>query len=606
MKPEMRPIAKLTAVSTAALFLLAAPFAVDWRTLDIDTIHAQAKGDGEGKGGKGGGEGTSGSLGGAVGAVGGAIGGAVGAVGDAVGGVADGVGDALGGDTSAGSGEADSSDSGDAAGDSDSGAASGDSGSGAGSGDAGSGDAAGDSDSGAASGDSGSGAGSGDAGSGDAAGDSGSGNTSGSSGSGTGSGDSASGEAGGESDSDNASSDSGSSESGNSSSGSGGSSGGAGGAIGGAAGAVGDGVGGVADGVGDALGGAASSDGETGTADVGAPDSSDVAEPGTSPDADDAGAGPSLTDTVSETVESAGSTIDDAVDATSEAPPAIDAEASIESSTSSIGSSTSTSTSTSVTSSSRSAGKAAVSRARVTVSVRTVRLNPARRGGDGDKHRLAGSSGAASARVIASDNAALGLAAIEPSAGRAVTGAVPPARSASLGCAAADGRGQGVAISCHIPGSKDDAGARQIAYAPPDAAIDGGTPGDAVEGGAPAAAIDGLTAPAAAKLPGGRSFYDELYGLQQVEARRYADGGVPVLVVQGIVSNMSDGRRPVPRLLAIVQDEDGKELMRWSFRAEADALAPGGSTGFRSEMLDPQSQSANVTIVFAAEQQTMR
>jgi hypothetical protein len=352
--------------------------------------------------------------------------------------------------------------------------------------------------------------------------------------------------------------------------------------------------------VGDALGGAASSDGETGTADVGASDSSDLAESGTSPDADDAGTGPGLTDTVSETVESTGSAIDDAVDATSEAAPAVDAEASIESSTS-------TSTSTSVTSSRRSAGKAAVSRARVTVSVRTVRLNPERGGGgDGDKHRLAGSSGAASARVIASDDAALGLAAIEPSAGRAVTGAAPPARSASLGCAAADGRGQGVAISCHIPGSKDDAGARQIAYAPPDAAIDGGTPAAAVEGDAPAAAIDGLAAPAAAKLPGGRSFYDELYGLQQVEARRYADGGVPVLVVQGLVSNMSDGRRPVPPLLAIVQDEDGKELMRWTFRAEAAALAPGSSTGFRSEMFDPQSQSANVTIVFAAEQQTMR
>lgn len=508
MKPKFRPLAQVTVASSAALFLLSAPFAIDWHALDIDALQAHAKGDGEGKGkgGKDGGESTSGGLGGALGAVGGAIGGAVGAVGDAVGGVADGVGDALGGDTSDSSGEADS--------DSGSGEASGDSGSGAGSGDSGSGDASGDSDSGASSGES-------DAG--DASGDSGSGAAS-------------------NSDSGEANSVSGT---------------------------------GLA---GDAADGGAPSDtaGETGTADASAPDSD---EPEASPDADD-GAAPSLTDTVSDAVESVDSAIDDTDEATSEDSPSIDS-----------------STATSAASSSHAAGKGVVSRARVTVSVKTVRLNSARRGGDGDKHRLAGSSGAVSARVTASDDAALGVAAIEPSAGPAVTDAVPPARPAALGCAAPDGRGQGVAMSCHIPGSEDDSGARQVAYAPPDAAIDGG---------APAGAIDGPAAPDAGKLPGGRSFYDELYGLQQVEARRYADGGVPVLVVQGIVSNMSDGRRPVPPLLAIVQDEEGKELMRWTFRAEVDALAPGGSTGFRSEMFDPQSQSANVTIVFAVEQQTMR
>jgi hypothetical protein len=80
---------------------------------------------------------------------------------------------------------------------------------------------------------------------------------------------------------------------------------------------------------------------------------------------------------------------------------------------------------------------------------------------------------------------------------------------------------------------------------------------------------------------------------------------MPVLIVQGIVSNMSNGQRSVPPLLAIVQDEQGKELLRWTFRAEAETLGPGGSTGFRSEMFDPQSESAKVTIVFAAEQQAM-
>jgi hypothetical protein len=99
---------------------------------------------------------------------------------------------------------------------------------------------------------------------------------------------------------------------------------------------------------------------------------------------------------------------------------------------------------------------------------------------------------------------------------------------------------------------------------------------------------------------------DQIYRLQQVEARRYSDGDMPILVVQGLVSNMSNGVRSVPPLLAIVQDDQGKELMRWTFRAEVESLAPGASTGFRSEMFDPQSKSAKVTIVFAPEQRTMR
>jgi hypothetical protein len=101
--------------------------------------------------------------------------------------------------------------------------------------------------------------------------------------------------------------------------------------------------------------------------------------------------------------------------------------------------------------------------------------------------------------------------------------------------------------------------------------------------------------------PGG----DQIYRLQQVEARRYSDGDMPILVVQGLVSNMSNGERSVPPLLAIVQDDQGKELMHWTFRAEAESLEAGASTGFRSEMYDPQLKSAKVTIVVAQKQRTM-
>jgi hypothetical protein len=59
-------------------------------------------------------------------------------------------------------------------------------------------------------------------------------------------------------------------------------------------------------------------------------------------------------------------------------------------------------------------------------------------------------------------------------------------------------------------------------------------------------------------------------------------------------------------LVAIVRDAQGNELMRWSFKAEAKMLAPGATTGFRSEMFDPGPEAANVMIVLGTGETVMR
>jgi len=115
------------------------------------------------------------------------------------------------------------------------------------------------------------------------------------------------------------------------------------------------------------------------------------------------------------------------------------------------------------------------------------------------------------------------------------------------------------------------------------------------------------TAPAAQPLdrshplgsPGTGRIYDELYGLQEVQSLRGSDNDIPILIVQGLVVNMSRSPRSVPPLVAIVTDGDGKELRRWVFNAEAETLGPGATTGFRSESYDPTNGLAKVTITFA-------
>ena len=98
--------------------------------------------------------------------------------------------------------------------------------------------------------------------------------------------------------------------------------------------------------------------------------------------------------------------------------------------------------------------------------------------------------------------------------------------------------------------------------------------------------------------------YDEIYGLVDVEATQYTDDTTtPILVVQGIVTNMSRSTRHVPPLLAFVWDKNGRELKRWQFAAELTILSPGRSAGFRSEAIAPDANSAKVTVVLAPEVQ---
>ena len=361
-----------------------------------------------------------------------------------------------------------------------------------------------------------------------------------------------------------------------------------------------DGVADAADDAGDAVDSAA--DGVADATDN-AGDAVDSATNDAGDDADDAG----------EAIDSATTGVADAAETTGDAVEADEGADAEDPTSTATDVGTATDTAVEVEGIRRSAGTsagAAKATARVTVSV--IAVKRPQTGGNGDeKRRAVASRGRSTTAGPASDPPADDIAALDLDAVAPRAGLVPPrsAGSAPQGCATADGRGQGSEISCHIVGSRAKLSGRQIAYAPPDAKIAhsaaaGVAAGAAANAGASAPAISERTGPSIAKLDPSRPVYDEIYGLQQVEARRYADGDVPVLIVQGVVSNMSLGQRPVPPLVAIVQDKRGRELMRWSFRAEAESLGPGAATGFRSEMFDPQSESAKVTIVFASDPET--
>jgi predicted Zn finger-like uncharacterized protein len=109
-----------------------------------------------------------------------------------------------------------------------------------------------------------------------------------------------------------------------------------------------------------------------------------------------------------------------------------------------------------------------------------------------------------------------------------------------------------------------------------------------------------------ALAPGTAAYYERL-GLQEMigdgldlrdvtSVRRTVDGERK-LIVQGVVVNVSDRSRSVPRLQASLIDASGVELAIWTFAADSSELPPGGVTTFETTAIDPPSEG-NLSLVF--------
>lgn len=86
--------------------------------------------------------------------------------------------------------------------------------------------------------------------------------------------------------------------------------------------------------------------------------------------------------------------------------------------------------------------------------------------------------------------------------------------------------------------------------------------------------------------------------LQGVKTDRGEQNGVPVVVIDGRIANISHQTRAVPLLRATSVSTDRKALKSWTFKASRDQLAPGEIATFHSTLSDPEGTAAEVSITF--------
>lgn len=85
----------------------------------------------------------------------------------------------------------------------------------------------------------------------------------------------------------------------------------------------------------------------------------------------------------------------------------------------------------------------------------------------------------------------------------------------------------------------------------------------------------------------------------EVTARRIEDDdGVPYLVIDGVVVNVTDDVKKVPAMVVVLSDASAQELQQWEFVADRTKLDPGESASFSTRLAEPSDLATVIKIEF--------
>lgn len=87
--------------------------------------------------------------------------------------------------------------------------------------------------------------------------------------------------------------------------------------------------------------------------------------------------------------------------------------------------------------------------------------------------------------------------------------------------------------------------------------------------------------------------------LDAVSPHRDTENGVPVLIVEGVVRNISSTPRDIPKIKVILRDSSGNSVQATIFTATEPRVPPGGGVPFRTTIVQPSSSATDISVDFA-------
>jgi predicted Zn finger-like uncharacterized protein len=85
---------------------------------------------------------------------------------------------------------------------------------------------------------------------------------------------------------------------------------------------------------------------------------------------------------------------------------------------------------------------------------------------------------------------------------------------------------------------------------------------------------------------------------------RFVQNDVEVLIVRGIIANISDRERPVPTMKLVLLDRDKAVVQEKQAPPPVTALDPGGTAGFRIILERPDPSAVEVNVLFVDPRET--
>jgi predicted Zn finger-like uncharacterized protein len=86
--------------------------------------------------------------------------------------------------------------------------------------------------------------------------------------------------------------------------------------------------------------------------------------------------------------------------------------------------------------------------------------------------------------------------------------------------------------------------------------------------------------------------------LRNVVPTRGFENGLPVLVIDGEIANLSSSPRLVPKLRGTLRDAQDKALNSWTFDTGIGSLAPGAAGKFHTTLTQPSELAVGVVVTF--------
>jgi hypothetical protein len=89
------------------------------------------------------------------------------------------------------------------------------------------------------------------------------------------------------------------------------------------------------------------------------------------------------------------------------------------------------------------------------------------------------------------------------------------------------------------------------------------------------------------------------FEVHNLTTTRDTENGLPALIIQGEVINISKVAKQVPKLKVTLLDNGERELQSWSFTVSDDRMLPGASVPFRTSIAQHNEEATKALVTVA-------